>query len=486
MPALIAWGVGGKSTAVKSIGKYTVLGELGKGGTGVVYRAIDPMLQREVAIKKQTVDGVQKGESIQRFFREARLIAKLEHRNIVTVFDLGQEKDGVYIVMELLRGEDLSERLRSRRHVSLEQKVRILMEVGRGLAHAHRRGVIHRDVKPRNVFLTEDGEVKLLDFGLAHISQSTLTATGQVMGSPHYMSPEQILGKRPDPRSDIFSLGTLFYELLTGEKPFDAPTLPGVFDRILDTEPEPLRGLAPAVAEELSRIVSRMMRKAVGERYATVEELLQDVTRFERHLAQQKSELRRGVEASARKLRTLLAQHPAAPPQAGASTARLLATVEREDLSFMALVGLRDGIDMELWRLERRVSSAPASARRSVDRKAEAAYQDAQERFASGNLAACLVRVSEALRLCPEHGGAGELGEKLRQAVVERASWFENETEADLDVLVAAYLAFDKGSSEEITGGGGLSRDPGKATSLSELLLAELPERRRSESDSKS
>ena len=471
---------------MKNIGKYTVLGELGKGGTGVVYRAIDPMLQREVAIKKQTVDGVQKGESIQRFLREARLIANLEHRNIVTVFDLGQDQDGVYIVMELLRGEDLCERLRSRRHVSLEQKVRILMEVGRGLAHAHRRGVIHRDVKPRNVFLTEDGEVKLLDFGLAHISQSTLTATGQVMGSPHYMSPEQVLGKRPDPRSDIFSLGALFYELVTGEKPFDAPTLPEVFDRILDEEPEPIRGLAPAVAQELSRIVSRMMRKAIGERYATVEELLQDVTRFERHLTQQKSELRHMVEARARKLRTLLAQRPAAPPQAGASTARLLATVEREDLSFMALVGLRDGIAIELWRLERNVSSAPARARRSVDRKAEAAYQDARERFASGNLAACLVRVSEALRLCPEHGGAGELGEKLRQAVVERASWFENETEADLDVLVAAYLAFDQGGSEEIPGGGGLSRDPGNATSLSELLLAEFPESRRSESDSKS
>jgi serine/threonine-protein kinase len=110
------------------------------------------------------------------------------------------------------------------------------------------------------------------------------------------MSPEQVLGKRPDPRSDIFSLGALFYELVTGEKPFDAPTLPEVFDRILDAEPEPIRGPAPAVAQELSRIVSRMMRKAIGERYATVEELLQDVTRFERHLSRQKSVLRREVE----------------------------------------------------------------------------------------------------------------------------------------------------------------------------------------------
>ncbi|HEY7699187.1 MAG TPA: serine/threonine-protein kinase, partial [Vicinamibacteria bacterium] len=323
-------GMGTPRVGIKNIGKYAVLGELGKGGTGVVYRAIDPTLEREVAIKRQTVDGAEKDESIQRFLREARLIARLEHRNIVTVFELGQDRDGIYIVMELLRGEDLSETLSSRRHLSLEQKLRILIEVGRGLSHAHRRGVIHRDVKPRNVFLTEDGDVKLLDFGLAHISQSTLTVTGQVMGSPHYMSPEQVLGKRADPRSDIFSLGSLFYELLTGQKPFNASTLPEVFDRILGAEPEPLRGLEPAVEKGLSQIVSRMMRKAVEERYSTVDELLNDVSRFGRGLERQKLELRQHVEAGARKLRTLLASHPAAPPQAGASTARLLSTVERQ------------------------------------------------------------------------------------------------------------------------------------------------------------
>lgn len=468
---------------MKNIGKYTILGELGKGGTGVVYRAVDPMLEREVAIKKQTVDGLQKEESIQRFLREARLIANLEHRNVVTVFELGQEQDGVYIVMELLRGEDLCERLRSRRHLSLEQKVRILGEVGRGLAHAHRRGVIHRDVKPRNVFLTEDGEVKLLDFGLAHISQSTLTATGQVMGSPHYMSPEQILGKRPDPRSDIFSLGALFYELLTGEKAFHAPTLPEVFDRILGAEPEPMRDLAPTVAKELSEIVSRMMRKPIEDRYPTVDDLLHDVNRFGRHLTRQKSELRHKVEAGAEKLRTLLAQRPAAPPQAGASTARLLATVDRKDLSFMALMGLRDGIDIELWHLEKNAHSARAEAGRKDYGKADAAYEDARVRFDSGDLAACLVRVSEALRLCPEHRGAGDLGEKVREAVVERASWFEHETETNLDTLVGAFLAFDKGDSKGIPGPGAPRRDQEHITSLSDFLLAEPPEPRRPERD---
>ncbi len=466
---------------MKNIGKYTVLGELGKGGTGVVYRAIDPMLEREVAIKKQTVDGLQREESIQRFLREARLIANLEHRNVVTVFELGEEKDGVYIVMELLRGEDLCERLRSRKHLSLEQKVRILGEVGRGLAHAHRRGVVHRDVKPRNVFLTEDGEVKLLDFGLAHISQSTLTATGQVMGSPHYMSPEQILGRKPDPRSDIFSLGTLSYELLTGEKAFAAPTLPEVFDRILGADPPPMRNLAPSVTEELSRMVSRMLKKSIEDRYPTVDELLHDVNRFERHLSRQKSELRGEVETGARKLRTLLSQHSAAPPHRVASTGRLLSTVERQDLSFMALVGLRDGIDLELWRLERIAQASPAKEAAKDAGKAQAAYEDARSRFASGDLAACLVRVSEALRLCPEHRGASELEGKLREAVVERARSFEHETETNLDTLVAAFLAFDRGGPEAPAGRGTPRRDGDNIKSLSEFLLAELPESRRPE-----
>jgi serine/threonine protein kinase len=462
---------------MKTIGKYSILCELGKGGTGVVYRAIDPVLEREVAIKKQTVEGSHKEESIQRFLREARLIAKLEHRNIVTVFELGLETDSVYIVMELLRGEDLCERLRSRRHLSLERKLRILVGVGRGLAHAHRRGVVHRDVKPRNVFLTEEGEVKLLDFGLAHISQSTLTATGQVMGSPHYMSPEQILGRKADPRSDIFSLGALFYELLTGEKPFAAPTLAEVFDRIVNAEPAPLRDLTPAVAEELSKILSNMMQKRIEDRYGSVDELLHDVMRFGRHLQRQKSDLRHEVEAKARSLRAALEQKPAETPQGGASTARLLSTVGRDDLSFMALVGLRDGIDIELWRLSRGLDPLSLGARRKDEAKAEAAYQDARARFDSGDLAACLVRVSEALRLSPDHSAAGELGEKVREAVVERASFFDSESEADLDVLVAAFLAFDKGDSPRGNTQGLSGRTRDSITSLSELLISEPPRR---------
>jgi serine/threonine protein kinase len=465
---------------MQKIGKYNVLGEIGKGGTSVVYRAVDPMLEREVAIKTQSVDVVQNEESIQRFLREARLVASLEHRNIVTVFELGQEGNRIYIVMELLRGEDLGTRLRSGRHLSLESKLRIVSEAARGLAHAHRKGVIHRDVKPRNVFLTDDGQVKLLDFGLAHIAQSTLTATGQVMGTPHYMSPEQILGRKPDARSDIFSLGALFHELLTGRKAFDATTLQEVFDRILAADPEPVGDLAPAIAEELSQIVSRMMRKSMEDRYPDVGRLLEDLTRFRRQLESQKVALRTEVGNKARRLRTLLARQPMTPRhESRESTERLLNTVDREDLSFMALVGLRDGIDIELWRLERR--AVPLEDPRASDRrKAEAAFEDARSRFAIDDLAGCLVRVSEALRLSPEHSGAGVLAEELRQAVVARAVCFEEKE--DLDVLVAALLAFDEGDSEKILGATGSRQDPETIARLSEFLLAELPDRELGES----
>jgi hypothetical protein len=290
------------------------------------------------------------------------------------------------------------------------------------------------------------------------------------------MSPEQIVGRKPDPRSDIFSLGSLFYELLTGTKPFEAPTLPEVFDRILLAEPAPLRDLTPMVQDELSRILSKMMQKRIEDRYASVDELLHDVMRFGRNLQRQKSELRHEVEGKARNLRNALAERPAATVEEGDSTARLLSTVERDDLSFMALVGLRDGIDIELWRLQRGIEPPSLRASRMEEEKAEAAFQDALARFNSGDLAACLVRVSEALRLAPHHGGAGELSERVREAVVERASYFDNESEADLDVLVAAFLAFDKGESPR-----GDTRDlSGRTreikTSLSELLLSEPPQ----------
>ena len=177
--------------AMERIGKYKILRQIGKGGMGVVYRALDTVLEREVALKIHTVGAEPNVEAVERFFREARVIASLKHPNIVTVFDLGQENDKVFIAMELLEGSDVTALMASGKHLSFETKLRIAESIAQGLAHAHHRGVVHRDIKPRNVFVTHAGEIKLLDFGLAHIAFSTLTEVGQIVGTPFYMSPSK-------------------------------------------------------------------------------------------------------------------------------------------------------------------------------------------------------------------------------------------------------------------------------------------------------
>jgi len=237
------------------IDKYNVLERIGKGGMGIVYRALDTVLQREVALKTHTVGAEPDVQSVERFFREARVVASFKHRNIVTVFDLGRDGDKIFIAMELLEGEDLTGVLTGGRHLSLEEKLYIVESISRGLAHAHDRGIVHRDIKPRNVFLTKEGDVKLLDFGLAYIAYSTLTEVGQIVGTPFYMSPEQVLGEKADPRSDIFSLGSLFYELLTGVRAFEGENLEQIFNGIVNEDPAPIGELDPMIPEELARIV---------------------------------------------------------------------------------------------------------------------------------------------------------------------------------------------------------------------------------------
>lgn len=501
------------------IGKYDIVGKLGKGGMGIVYRAFDRVLEREVALKTQRIDDSSGDESVERFFREARLIASLQHRNIVTVHDLGQDADTVYIVMEVLKGEDLHRILQSGKHVALEEKVRYVREVAEGLAHAHRKGIVHRDIKPRNVFVTDEGEVKLLDFGLAHIAQSTLTKAGQVLGTPHYMSPEQVLGQAPDPRSDIFSLGALFYELLTGEKAFGAPNLQQVLDAIMGRDPKPIRELSAAMPQELSRIVAKMLSKSLDGRYPSVEVLLRDLARFKRFLTQCKVQLRDEIQRKVGELRELAHQHRERLAERGVepSTKRLADTAERDDLTYMALVGLRDGANVELSRLgsiaraavaERAAARGPtagagagtgdgdgqetltlpgseidlerATERRRREKKAAKAFDEAQARFAEGDLAGSLVLVSDALRWSPTHEPAAELAERLRSSIVERVDrWEAKEGSQQMDVLVAALLAMDDGKKDEPPlapkpPSSGTSSD--MIASLSEVFLASLPD----------
>ena len=200
------------------IGKYRVVGTIGKGAMGEVYKAKDPLLNRYVAIKTIAPALAADPDFRRRFQREAQSAAQLNHTNIVTVFDFGEEDGLTYMAMELLEGRDLKDAVRSR-DLRLGDKLSVMEQICDGLAFAHAKGVVHRDLKPGNIHLQPNGQVKILDFGLARLGESDMTKTGTVMGTPHYMSPEQVRGQKADARSDVFSLGAVFYEMLSHHRP---------------------------------------------------------------------------------------------------------------------------------------------------------------------------------------------------------------------------------------------------------------------------
>ncbi len=255
------------------IGKYEIVGKLGQGAMGEVFRAHDPVLNRDVAVKRITA-GLDADETVRkRFQREAQSAALLSHPNIITVYELGFEGDQLFMAMELLDGIDLKHALTARK-MTLDEKVGVVQQICEGLAFAHTHDIVHRDLKPANIHILPSGKVKIMDFGLARLSGSEMTTTGMVMGTPHYMSPEQVRGQKADARSDIFTLGCLFYELLTGHKPFDAESMHGVLYRIMQEEPTPVREAAPGTPDALAQIVEKMLAKNPAERFANAGEML--------------------------------------------------------------------------------------------------------------------------------------------------------------------------------------------------------------------
>ena len=257
------------------IGRYQILERVGRGGMGVLYRGHDPVLDREVAVKVMLADFSDDTEQMRpRFYREAKAAAKLQHRNIVTVFEFAEENNQPHIVMEFLRGTPLSARMEQQPPLTLDDKLDIVAQLCAGLGYAHSQGVVHRDVKPANVFLLEDGSVKLLDFGIAKLSTSTLTRQGDVIGSAPYMSPEQVSGTQDlDGRSDVWSTGVLLYELLTGRKPFDGEGLTTVIVGILKEEPPPVDKYVPGLPKPVIDVIARALCKDRDKRFQTAEEL---------------------------------------------------------------------------------------------------------------------------------------------------------------------------------------------------------------------
>ncbi len=246
---------------------------------GVVWRAQDPVLGRTVAIKTISAALGSDNENKERFLREARAAAQLNHPNIITVFDFGQADNELYMAMELLEGKDLKELIVGGQ-LTFEQKLDIMEQVTDGLAYAHGRDVIHRDLKPGNIHVQPNGQVKILDFGLARLGSSDLTKTGVVMGTPNYMSPEQVMGERVDARSDVFSAGAVFYELLTNRKPFDAESIHATLYQVVHRDAPPPRQWDPRLPEEVVTIIETAMTKQLDGRYRNAAALRDAIRAF--------------------------------------------------------------------------------------------------------------------------------------------------------------------------------------------------------------
>jgi serine/threonine-protein kinase len=263
------------------IGRYEIVRPLGKGAMGVVYLAHDPLLERDVALKVMVAQIADDPELSKRFEREAKAVAKMTHPNVVTVFDLGYHEDGSpYIAMELLKGQDLAKAMRATPPMTAERKIVVILQVLTGLAHAHQAGIVHRDIKPANIFINMDGSVKIMDFGVARLTTGSMTGTGNIIGTADYMSPEQVKGARVDPRSDIFSVGCMLYELLTHKRPFHADNLMAIFYKI--THEEVNYDLVPAGDEHdaLLPILRRAMAKELEDRYQTAQEFAADLREY--------------------------------------------------------------------------------------------------------------------------------------------------------------------------------------------------------------
>jgi eukaryotic-like serine/threonine-protein kinase len=266
------------------IGRYQILSRLGEGGMGVVYLAHDPAMDSDIAIKllrsPMADDGLRK-----RFEREAMMARRVGiHPNVVTIFDIGEHEGDPFIAMEYVSGETLEHMIRRQAMPPATKRLEIVEDLCTGLSHAHKAGLVHRDIKPANVMLSDDGTVKILDFGVARAAESDLTADGMVIGALNYMSPEQMTGQSLDARSDVFAVGALFYELLSGRRAFPGSLREGLPYRILHGMPPPLNELVADLDPEIERIILRALEKEPAKRYQDVATMRQEIARVRRRL----------------------------------------------------------------------------------------------------------------------------------------------------------------------------------------------------------
>ena len=254
-----------------TLGRYEVTGELGRGAMGVVYKGVDPKIHRTVAIKTVSLSDFDEDmvdEMKERFFREAESAGLMTHPNIVTIFDCGEEHDLAFIAMEYLKGEDLADYTKKGSLLAMAETLSVISYVAGALDYAHAKGIVHRDIKPANIMrIKETKEVKVTDFGIARITSSSKTKTGVILGTPSYMSPEQIAGKKVDGRSDIFSLGVVLFEMLTGQKPFTGQDMTSLMYKIAKEKHPKARSINPKIPQVIEKIIDKALEKDVEKRY---------------------------------------------------------------------------------------------------------------------------------------------------------------------------------------------------------------------------
>lgn len=266
---------------ISHLGRYEIREELGRGAMGIVYKAYDPLIERLVAIKTirlETLSAAERAEYEARFYQEAKAAGHLNHANIVTIHDLGESGDVAYIAMELMEGRELQDMIDSKRRMLVTDALDIAIEVAAGLSYAHKRGVVHGDIKPSNIMILGDHHVKIADFGIARMTSAAQRSMHDVIyGTPSFMSPEQIQGRNIDARSDIYSLGVVLYYMLTEQLPFSAEDINLLLNQIISVVPEKPGSLNPSIPEALDAVVAKCLAKRPDDRYADAKKLADDL-----------------------------------------------------------------------------------------------------------------------------------------------------------------------------------------------------------------
>ena len=284
-------------------GRYHVIEELGHGGMGRVYKVFDEKIKEKVALKLLKPEISADEQAIERFSNELRLARKISHRHVCRMFDLGEDRGTHYITMEYVSGEDLKSVLRMMGQMSAGKAVLVAREVCEGLAEAHRLGVVHRDLKPQNIMIDREGNVRIMDFGIARsLKVKGMTGAGVVIGTPEYMSPEQIEGQDVDNRSDIYSLGIILYEMMTGRVPFEGNTFLSVAVKQKTEQPRNPRDLNPQIPDDIVRLILRCLEKDKTRRFQKVEDILSELAKIEKGIPTTEKILPAGKPSTSREI----------------------------------------------------------------------------------------------------------------------------------------------------------------------------------------